>query len=274
MNISKDLTPTKQNIIFIIVVVILITFISFWPSLSNPFSSFDDYVHLVNNPIVQTFDWPHIKAMFTTTINKSYIPLVQLSYAIEHHFFGLKPFIYHLNNLLLHLGVSILIFLLALRWKINLWAAGLGALIFAIHPMHVESVAWITERKDVLYACFSMLSLYHYQCYIETGHGRMKYYVFSLFWVLLSMLSKPMGLSLPLILFLIDWVNKRTHSPKLILEKIPFLVIIIPIVWITYLSHIRIPGESVISGVLIWVWCFAFYIQKFLIPTVLLYACP
>ena len=87
-------------------------------------------------------------------MNTIYIPLTTLSFAFEHYFFGYNPFVIHLTNLILHLLVTALVFFLAMQLRLPLIARGIAALIFGIHPIHVESVAWVTERKDVLYAFF------------------------------------------------------------------------------------------------------------------------
>lgn len=228
--------------------------------------------------------------MFTRYVNRTYIPLTILSYSLEYKFFKYRPFIYHLDNLLLHLGVVTLIFLLARRWKLSVWAAGLGALLFGIHPMHVESVAWVTERKDVLYSFFYLLALYHYQNYIEMSRARemaggisgwmfqnrkeplvtkqMVSYGMTLLFGFLSILSKSMALSLPFILFLLDWLNRRRFSPKLFLEKIPLAFFCISIAAITYIQHARIPGRDLPESILIWIWTLTFYLKKFLLPLV------
>ena len=254
-----------------LLVILTITFVCFLPTLNNKFLNWDDDIHLTENPSVRSFD---IKNIFTSDINGTYIPLTVLSFAIEHYFFGYNPFVYHLNNLLLHLAVTGLVFLFALRLGVKIWTATFTALLFGIHPMHVESVAWVTERKDVLYAFFYMMALCGYLRYLE--EKKVGSYVLTIVFGVLSILAKPMALSLPLIMFVCDWVKGRKFERAVLLEKIPHFLYVIPIAWITYSLNARMPGENFLRGTLIWMWSLTFYIWKFLLPVILipLYSLP
>lgn len=255
-------------------IILFITFIAFLPSLHSGFTNWDDEFHFLNNPNVLNFDWPHFWKHWTTDINKTYIPLTTLSFAIEHYFFGFNPFVFHLINLIFHLAVVTLIFWFALRMGLNLPAASLAALLFGIHPMRVEAVVWLTELKDVLYAFFYMLALHHYWTFIETK--KRTYYLLSLLWGILSILAKPMALSLPLILFLCDWWTKRQFGLKLILEKIPYFLSIFPIGWITYSLNAGVPIKNFCQSATLWVWTLTSHVQIFLFPAHLspIYAVP
>ncbi len=248
--------------------VFLIVVGSLWPSLKGSLLNWDDDTHLYQNPLIQSLELANIKKIFTTPINDTYIPLTIFSFALEYHFFNLNPFVYHLDNLLLHLGVVALIAGLALRCGASFRAALLAALFFGIHPMHVESVAWVTERKDVLYSFFYLLALSEYCKYLQTQKRRS--FLFSLLFGLLSILAKPMALSLPLILFLLDWHFKRPWTLKLIREKIPFFLFILPISWWTYSLNARFPGHSLSKAILVWSWTFSFYLKKFIYPVELI----
>ena len=242
----------------------LIVFLSFGPALSASFLNWDDDTHVYENPLVRSLDFQNIKRIFQTTINDTYIPLTVLSLTLEHYFVGLKPFVYHLNNLLLHGGVVALVLILGLRCGLSLRAAGVAALLFGVHPMHVESVVWVTERKDVLYAFFYLLSLIQYHSYTQTQ--RWRDFLLSLLWGFLSVLAKPMALSLPLVLFLCDALWQRRWTAHILWKKIPFLVLMGPVVWITYSLHTRVPVGHLPESALIWIWTFAFYPVKFLWP--------
>ncbi|MBI3617939.1 MAG: hypothetical protein HY210_06975 [Candidatus Omnitrophica bacterium] len=150
--------------------------IVFSPMLAGQFTALDDPGHLLENPQVISLAPENITAIFRTTVNDTYIPLTVLSFAVEHHFFGFRPFVYHWDNLLLHMFVVGLLFGLGRRMGLSAPAAGAGSLLFAVHPMHVESVAWVTERKDVLYAFFYMLALYQYCRYLQEGTGARFYF--------------------------------------------------------------------------------------------------
>ncbi len=248
--------------------------IAFSPTLTARFTAFDDPGHLLENPQVISLGPENIAAIFRTTVNDTYIPLTILSFAIEHHFFGFQPFVYHWDNLLLHMFVAGVLFSLGRRMGLSAPAAGAGSLLFALHPMHVESVAWVTERKDVLYAFFYMLALYQYWRYLQTGAGRA--FVFSVVCGFLSILAKPMALSLPLVLCLLDFFYGRKLSGRRIIEKLIHAAYIVPVAWITaalYQCHLM---GNWAEAALTAVWSFVFYLRKFIYPVDLspLYAVP
>jgi protein O-mannosyl-transferase len=248
--------------IFILAAFILAVY---FPCLKAGFINLDDGDHIVDNPAIYELSPGSIKQIFTQTINKTYIPLTTLSFAVEKHFFGFNPFVYHLDNLLIFIGVVISVLLLADRMGFSLKAGFLAALIFAIHPMRVESVAWVTERKDVLYALFYLLALYQYWAYLKTLS--IKNYLLTFFWGLLSILAKPMALSLPLILLVFDWFYGRRFGKRVFIEKLPIFLYVTIIVWITYTLNVGLVYAHGISrAALVWVWSLVFYFWKFLFP--------
>mgnify|MGYP001577675971 CR=1 FL=1 len=265
---------SKKRAVLVLTAILVITFISYLPVLKGEFLLWDDDVHVLENISIRGLDLEHVLEMFTSTVNKIYIPLTSLSFALEYHFFGYNPFVYHLDNVILHILVVVMVFFLGRKLGLSQAAAGVAALIFGVHPIHVESVAWITERKDVLYAAFYMAALLSYLRYLEERKG---------FWLLattmlgaLSMLAKPMALSLPLILILLDWFKGRPVKGQAFIEKLPLCVILGSFTWISYAAHARIPGESVVQSALIWPWTFTFYLRQFLFPyfSVPLYRLP
>ena len=136
--------PPKFRHAIFVGLVLAVVFTVYVPVLQNGFVSWDDDVQLYDNISVRLLDREHIGEIFTSTVNKVYIPLTLLSYAVEYRFSGNEPFIYHLDNVLLHLAVVTLIYWLGLRLGLTAAASGIAALLFGIHPMHVESVAWVT----------------------------------------------------------------------------------------------------------------------------------
>jgi protein O-mannosyl-transferase len=254
--------------------ILTVVFLAHSLSLNNGFVNWDDDVHLTENPAVLSLDASNIKEIFTTTVNHTYIPLTVLSFAVEHYFFGYNPLFYHLNNILLHLVVTALIIAFARRLGLSFVAAGLAGLIFGIHPLHVESVAWVTERKDVLYAVFYMLSLLVYLRYLDAR--RAKYLILSIMLAVLSMLAKPMALSLPLVLVVCDWFYAGRLKWRDIFNKFYYLAFLGPIAWATYVFHADMVEPQAWSNVLVWIWCFMFYLGKFLVPgeTMLFYPLP
>ncbi len=257
---------SRVHTALILAVILAITFVSYRPILKGEFLLWDDDVHVLENITIRGLDLEHVLEMFTATVNKIYIPLTSFSFALEYHFFGYNPFVCHLDNVLLHLLVVVMVFSLGRKLGLSRAAAGVAALIFGVHPIHVESVAWITERKDVLYAAFYMAALLSYLRYLEEKRG---YWL----WVTtvlgtLSMLAKPMALSLPLILILLDWFKGRPLKGQAFIEKLPLGIVIGAAAWVSYAAHARVPGESVVQSALIWPWTFTFYLRQFFFPSI------
>jgi tetratricopeptide (TPR) repeat protein len=253
------------NLFFIVLVVLAV----FSPALGHPFIHWDDDVHCYDNPNIKSLDAEHIAAIFTTDVNKTYIPLTILSFALEHRLAKDKPFLYHLDNVLLHVGVVVLLYFLALRLGLSTEAAGFGALLFAIHPMHVESVAWVTQRKDVLYSLFYLLSCLQYLSFLK--YRRRVNYLSALLCAILSILAKPMALSIPLVLCLLEWFVSEGKARRLTLaDKVPFALIIFPTAWLTYQMNMRPIDLHFPQAALVWLWSLGFYLVKFAFPKELL----
>jgi protein O-mannosyl-transferase len=264
-----------KRVLFLIGII----FLCFFPSVSNPFVFWDDDAHIFDNALVLSKDTAAIPAIFQTVVNKTYIPLTTLSFHLENRLFGLNPFFFHLDNLLLHILVCLLIYRLFGRMGFDKNVALSAALIYGIHPMHVESVAWVTARKDVLYSLFYVLSMNFYWQHMDKNDGRgtarcaPTSYLLSLLFALLSILAKPMALSLPLILGLMEWYkNKKVSAVRLI----PFVLAVVPIAWITFSINRTPMVNPPLEAALIWMWSLAFYLWKFLLPFELipLYATP
>ncbi|MFA6093427.1 MAG: tetratricopeptide repeat protein [Elusimicrobiota bacterium] len=220
--------------------VAVITFACFYPALHNGFVNFDDKQFLTENLDYRGFSWNHLKWMFTTLHMGNYAPLTWLSWAVDYRFWGMDPFGYHLGNILLHAANAVLFYFLALelfgkampitsqdeRMKTQV-AAVITALFFSIHPLRVESVAWAAERRDVLSGFFYLGAVLFY------ARGQV---LPSLTAYILSLLSKGMGVSLPMILIALDIYPLRRIGPDprtwlkaecrgVFLEKIPYLLL-------------------------------------------------
>ncbi|MBI5474611.1 MAG: tetratricopeptide repeat protein [Ignavibacteriae bacterium] len=204
--------------------ILIVTAVVFFPSLQNGFTNWDDNQYVTQNQMITELSWSSIATFFTTFYGGNYHPLVALTNAIEYHFWQLNATPYHVINLLLHLGNTALVFYFILLLTRRLEAAVIVALFFGIHPMHVESVAWIAERKDVLYTFFFLGSLIAYLLYIQRGE-KAKYLLLSLVLLLISLFSKSAAVITPVVLLLIDFYVKREWNWKLLREKIPFGVL-------------------------------------------------
>jgi len=200
---------------------VLITAVCLSPALKNGFVNWDDEYYVVSNALLRGPQWIGI---FTRPVVSNYHPLTVLSLAANYAISGTEPWSYLLFNLLLHLANTVLVFWFAyLLSDKKRWVALFTALLFGIHPMHVESVAWISERKDVLYTLFFLLSLIAYWKYLQTNRSTGYWACFLLF--VCSLLSKPAAIVLPLVLLLLDYWKERPFTRKVVLEKIPFFLV-------------------------------------------------
>jgi len=209
---------------FFIPFVIIITAIVFANTLGNDFvDNWDDNFNILNNEIIKHLNWKNLKEIFFNLQGTGY-PLTMLSYTIEYKLFGLNPFPFHLTNYIFHILNAILVYLFLKRFTGNPWVAAITSLFFAIHPMHVESVAWVTERKDVLYTFFFLLSINSYGKYLITER-KITSLIWSFIWFFLSLMSKPAAVCLPLVLILMDYYHHKKLSWKILISKIPFFLL-------------------------------------------------
>jgi cytochrome c-type biogenesis protein CcmH/NrfG len=213
-----------------------LTFLLFWDLTDHQFIIVDDNVYITNNSHVQSgLNRESFKWAFTTTRAEFWHPLTWLSYMLDTQLFGLNPGGYLFTNLLLHVLNSILLFFILTKMTGATWQSAFVAALFALHPLHVESVAWIAGRKDVLSTLFWMLTMGFYMYYVKRP-GPLRYLVVCIFFVL-GLMAKPMLVTLPFVLLLLDaWPLERLNfqtSPKALIsslirlsaEKIPLLVI-------------------------------------------------
>ena len=213
---------TRHTLLSIALVVAVVT-AAFYPALQNGFTNWDDDKLLTQNRVVKDLRLGSMMNPFSGHVVGTYIPLTLLSFALEFQCFGLDPFYYHLDNLLLHVANALLFFLLAEKLCGSQAAALVGALIWAVHPMRVESVAWVTERKDVLFALFYLGSVMAYSYYRQGGKAAAYLSCLALF--VLSCLSKGVAVTLPLSLLLCDYWEDGRLTLKSITEKWPFFSI-------------------------------------------------
>ena len=203
------------------------TLVVFWPSLDGEFLRYDEEAYVTKNPVVQqgltgeSVAWAF--SLDTRTIY--WHPLTWLSHMLDLELFGMNPRGHHLGSLILHTLTTLLLFLVLLRATGNFWPSAVVAALFSLHPLHVESVCWIAERKDVLSGFFWMLTMGAYVLYVEKP-GVARYVAVAVCFAL-GLMSKPMLVTLPLVLLLLDyWPLRRLSSEnrlKLLLEKVPLL---------------------------------------------------
>jgi tetratricopeptide (TPR) repeat protein len=231
--LNKINISTGKQILIVYITLAVVTLAVFWQVNQYDFV-FDDFVYVTANSHIQSgitldgFRWA-----FSTT-SKEYgdlwHPLIWLSFMLDYQFYGLHAGGYHVTNLILHILSALLLFWLFNRMTGAILHSAFVAALFALHPLHVESVAWIAERKDVLSAFFWVLTLCLYVYYTEKPV--VKRYLLVLFSFVCALMSKPMVITLPVIMILLDyWPLKRFESQKVNLflwqlkEKIPFFVL-------------------------------------------------
>lgn len=214
--------------------ILILTVIVYIPVLKAGFINFDDPDYVLDNIFIKNFS--NFLALITTSVQGNYHPLTMISLAINYQISGLDAWSYHLFNLIFHLLNCLLVFKLArLLSNQNFIIAFTTAILFAVHPLHVESVAWISERKDVLYTIFFLAGLYSYTKYLDTNS--IKHYWYALLFLILSLLSKPAAVVFPLVLFCIDLLRRRPVTLKLFLDKIPFIIPVFVIGLLTYIAQ-------------------------------------
>ena len=271
-------TPFAQKYFALICLVLALgTAVLYWPITHHPFILFDDIQYVVENPHVDTglsatnFVWA-----FTTSEQANWHPLTWISHQADCTMFGLNAGAHHFVNLLYHVANTLLLFVFLRSATGMVWRSAFVAALFAWHPMHVESVAWASERKDVLSTFFWLLTMLAYLCYarsaaagtavspVHSGAQTALFYIAALFFCACGLMSKPMVVTLPFALLLLDFwpVNRisgfqvstlnadapgcRPVSPfRAALEKIPFFALVIAGCVATYLAQ---SGGGAVAG--------------------------
>jgi Tfp pilus assembly protein PilF len=222
--------------------------VAFWPALRCGFVNFDDGIYVTENPhILGGLNWAGIKWAFTATNGGYWLPLAWLSHMTDIQLFQLRPAGHHLTSLLWHAANSVLLFLFLKRATGAFWRSALAAALFALHPLRVESVVWVAERKDVLSTFFWMIALWAYVRYAEdrdAQRGRWRaFYLAALASLALGLMAKPMLVTLPFVLLLLDvwplrrWPAGAAFSWRLLREKVPFFILALGFSAITFVSQ-------------------------------------
>ena len=226
--------PSRREIVLAAVVcvfLLLAVLLVFWQTVNFDFVNFDDSDYVYANPnLARGFSAQGIHWAFTARQCANWHPLTWLSYLVDYQFCGLKPWGYHLTNVLLHAATAISLFLVLWRMTGELWPSACVAAAFAIHPLRVESVAWVSERKDVLSGLFFVLTLGAYAGYVRRPFSWARYLAVLLLFAL-GLMAKPMLVTLPFVLLLLDyWPLRRMERgarfllpARLVYEKIPLV---------------------------------------------------
>jgi Flp pilus assembly protein TadD len=214
--------------------LVAVTWAVFGQTLTHDFVNFDDHVYVYENPlVVRGLSTDGIIGAFTHAHARNWHPLTTLSHMLDCQLYGLKAGGHHLANVILHTISVVLLFLVLKQMTDGLWQSAFVATLFAIHPLHVESVSWIAERKDVLSAVFFMLTLAAYARYVRAPSAR-RYLLVALLFAF-GLMSKPMLVTVPFLLLLLDYwplgrigtrrSEVRRRLPTLVMEKIPLFAL-------------------------------------------------
>jgi len=242
----------KATNLIAIVLLISLCLAIYWQTSSFEFVNFDDDRYILNNPHVsQGLTLAGIKWAFKSTYAANWHPVTWISHMIDCSLFGLDSGRHHLVNVFLHTANTILLFLVLTAMTNLPWRSAVVAGLFAAHPLHVESVAWVAERKDVLSTLFWLLTLLIYSWYSQ--HPRAKTYLMVIIGYVLGLMSKPMLVSLPFVLLLLDfWPLGRLRDQSarirlLILEKIPLFALALGVSIVTFIAQ-KSEGAVVSAG--------------------------
>ena len=287
--------PVRLGALAVALLVVLL----YLPALGNGFVGWDDDIYVTSNPQITSLAPSSLWRAFAHihAASGNWHPLTMVSHAVDYAIWGLRPLGHHLTNILLHGFNAALVVLVAVRLlqaraagralsRRGMLAAGVVAgLLFGLHPLHVESVAWVSERKDLLSALFYLLGVLSYMRY--AGHAAAaigpwtdRRYLATLLCFVLSLLSKPMALSFPVVLLIIDWYPlSRLESAgvrRLLLEKLPFFVLDVGLATVAVLAQ-RASGAfrplaevTLQTRVLVAAKAAAIYLAKTVLPTGLL----
>ena len=206
----------KYWYLLVCVLLISVTFVVYWPVVNHEFVKYDDDKYVTDNRQVQSgLSWQGARWAFTTGHASNWHPVTWLSHMADCELFGLRAGAHHLINVLFHVANTLLLFVVLKRMTGAVWASAFVAAVFGLHPLHVESVAWVAERKDVLSTFFWLLTMWAYVRYAE--HPKPARYLVTLLLFVLGLMAKPMLVTLPFVLLLLDyWPLKRVQLGKLV----------------------------------------------------------
>src|SRR3989454_191421 len=275
------------------VLIALVTVAAFLPTLHNHFVNWDDDTNFLDNPHYRGLDWTHLRWMWTTHVGH-YIPLTWMTLGLDYLLWGMKPVGYHLTSLLLHAANAMVFFFVVRRLLTRALpspaerghalavSAGVAALVFAIHPLRVESVAWATERRDVLSGLFYLLTILLYLRASERGERGRGWYWGTVGLFACALLSKAMAVSVPVVLLILDVYPLRRlggstgwwsePARRVYVEKIPFVLLAAAASAIAVMAQLSVHVAasldhlSMLARLAISAYGVSFYLWKMVVP--------
>lgn len=251
----------------------LLSTLVYFPTLSSTFLLWDDSTVILENPLIQELSLESLRKMFTTPCLNIFSPLSFLSYAVEKHFFGFDSFVFHTSNLVWHILSVFLVLWLAFLLTDDWLVAMTTATLFAIHPLQVETVAWVNERRNVIYGLFFWASAISYLQYLRKPCWR--WLSTALACQLLSGLSKGLAFTLPLIFLLIDDLMDKKVNRQTLAGKIPFFLVSLFLAGIgLFAAHEAFQPRPLIQRIFIASAGICFSLSKLLLPINLYFSYP
>lgn len=235
-----------QRKIIICLLLVSVTLTAYWAVQSYDFVTFDDPVYVTENHHVQSgLTWKNLNWALLSTEAGFWHPLTWMSFLLDFDLYGLNPGGYHWMNLLWHIANTLLVFLVFTRMTTKVWPSAVVALLFALHPLHVESVAWISARKDVLSTFFWLLAMLIYIEY--AAYGGKRRYALTMLAFICGLMAKPMLVTLPFVLLLVDYwplgrypehiSSDQRRVMRLMMEKVPFIILGIAAIILTFFAE-------------------------------------
>ncbi len=259
MNIFKN-SSSQRKMIFISLLLVAATVAAYWQVHEFNFVGFDDDSYVYENlQVRQGLGKDSLIWAFTAVHAANWHPVTWLSYMLDYQLFGMDSGKYHLVNLFFHIVNALLLFFILRKMTGGPWRSAMVAALFALHPLHVESVAWVSERKDVLSAFFFMLTLWAYAVYV--ARRSVPAYLLMVFLFACGLMAKPMLVTLPFVLLLLDYwpLNRLSfaqasgHQVKgvgaLVLEKLPLFILALLSSGITYYAQQKGGTVATLDGV-------------------------
>jgi len=286
----------RRGTLALAIVIGASTFLSFLPALQLGFVEWDDFANFVTNFQYRGLTLDHLHWMLTSVRGGHWIPATWLTFGLDHAVWGMNPFGYHLTNVLLH-SINAIVFFVLVRRLLRLAVpdisvpalqagTGAAALLFALHPLRVESVAWITERRDVLSGLFWMLAILAYLRAPERANGKTGVWkLLSLACYQLAVMAKSITVTLPVILLILDVYPLQRHRAdrrRLLAEKAPYLPIMLFGMFMAFFAAhaggylTSLGGLSLLERVVVTSYSLWFYVSTTIVPSTLspLYELP
>ena len=265
--------------------VAVVTIAAFFPALGANFVSWDDERNILTNPHFRGLGLEQLRWMWTTTLLGHYVPLSWMTLGADYVLWGMSPRGYHLTNLLFHAVNGILVFVIAREILRDDFGAAIAALVFAVHPLRVESVAWVTERRDVVSLFFCLLTVWAYLVATRGPRRRTGIYAAAILFFVCALLSKGTSVSIPAVLLILNFYPLGRIGPgkwwtpdakRSYLDVLTFVIpasgfVVLSIVALHPPDQLPLPGKLAVSA-----YSLVFYLTKTVLPTRLspLYSMP